>query len=386
MTKNFRVTASDGISVTINFNGDEVHIIASFSTNSTTIDPVQVKEDVETVSASMRSKFATPLSEKQIASICKEYATTSILALGKKYNVSERQLRSILNENGVQIRKQGQRTPLAKGKYTQLSDEQIASICKEYATTSLHNLMKKYHISENQLRSILNKNGVQVRKQGQRTPLTKGKYTQLSDEQIASICEEYATTSSRALMKKYHVSEKRLFSILNENDVQIRKHGQHPVASEKASVKTYDLEKIDSIINKREVHELRTLYHAIKKENGISTEELVKEHRFPIEFLEFATSEFELFTQKFILKMYNMGYSLEAISTRVKMPANQIRQLIPNSIIRSRGDKSHSVLTGERLKDTEKEAIKKCFANGESINDLADRFGVSPQTIKRYAL
>lgn len=270
---------------------------------------------------------------------------------------------------------------------TPLSEKQIASICNEYATTSINNLVKKYHISGKRLINILTENGIVLRKHGQHTKaITSSKCTQLSDEQIASICGEYATTSLHNLEKKYHVSEKRLRSILNENDVQIRKHGQRPVAAQQASVKTYDLEKVDSIIDKREVHELRMLYHDIKKENDISTKELLKNHKFPVEFLEFATSEFELFTQKFILKMYKMGYSIEAISTRVKKPANQVRQLIPDSIIRGRGDKSHSVLTGERLKDSEKQAIRKCFSNGESINDLADRFGVSPQTIKRYAL
>lgn len=268
MSKRFRITASEGISVVLEFNGDEVHIIASFSSNSTMVKP-QVKEDDEVVSSVFQ-----------------------------------------------------------KGKTTDLSEEQVASICKEYATTSIINLTKKYHISQNRLYSILSKHGVQLRKQG-----------------------------------------------------------QHPVASEEPSAKTYNCEEIDTIIEKREVTQLQMLYYAINKANGnITAEELVKDHKFPIEFLKFATSEFELFTQKFILKMYKMGYSIDAIATRVKKPTNQIRKLIPDSMIRSRGDKSHSMLTGERLKDTEKQAIRNGYINGENINELADRFGVSLQTVKRYAL
>lgn len=267
MSRRFRITASEGISVALEFDGDEVHIIASFSTNSTMVKP-QVKKDDEVVSSVFR-----------------------------------------------------------KSKATDLSEEQIASICKEYVTTSIHDLSKKYHISQ-----------------------------------------------------------RRLYSILNEHGIQIRKHGQHSAASKQLSAKTYNLEEVDKIIEKREVSQLRTLYYAINKANGISAEELLKDHKFPIEFLEFATSEFELFTQKFILKMYNMGYSLDAISTRIKKPINQVRQLIPDSIIRSRGDRSHSILTGEKLNDSEKQAIRNGYINGEGLNELADRFGVSLQTIKRYTL
>ncbi len=268
MSKRFRITASEGISVVLEFNGDEVHIIASFSSNSTMVKP-QVKED----------------------------------------------------------------------------DEVVSSVFQ------------------------------------------KGKTTDLSEEQVASICEEYATTSIHDLSKKYHISQKRLYSILNEHGIQIRKHGQHSATSKKMAAKAYNLEKVDNIIEKREVSQLRMLYYAINKTNGtITAEELVKDHKFPIEFLEFATSKFESFTQKFILKMYKMGYSIDAIATRVKKPTNQIRQLIPDSMIRSRGDKSNSILTGEKLKDTEKQAIRNGYINGENINELADRFGVSLQTVKRYAL
>lgn len=340
MSKRFRITASEGIFVTLEFNGDEVNIIASYSTNSTTVKPVQVKEDVESVPPEFQRGKTTELSDEQILAICEEYKTSSLSALAKKYHVHWKRIRSALEENGITIRKLG----------------------KPEATNK--------SVIDNRISKVASRTGYP---------------TMLSEAQIASICEEYATTSIRDLARKYRISERRLYSILNENDVQIRKHGQHIGVNEKTSMETYNLEKVDSIIDKRDVSQLRMLYHAIKKVNDISTEELLKNHKFPVEFLEFATSEFELFTQKFILKMYNMGYSIEAISTRIKMPANQIRQLIPDSIIRSRGDKSHSVLTGERLKDTEKEAIKKCFSNGESINDLADRFGVSIQTIKRYA-
>lgn len=39
MFKSFRITSSEGISVVLEFNGDEVHIIANFSTNLTTMEP-----------------------------------------------------------------------------------------------------------------------------------------------------------------------------------------------------------------------------------------------------------------------------------------------------------------------------------------------------------
>lgn len=277
MTKRFRITASEGISVSLEFNGDEVHIIAGFSTNSTTKQVPQVKEEVK-------------------------------IAIQEPENTNK--------GNG-----------------------------------RLYN----------------------------RTPL--------SDEQIASICEEYKTTAIHELMKKYHVSLKRLYSILTENGIQLRKHGQRTSVSDMPSTSAYNLEAVDNIIEKREVTQLLQLHRSIMRaDEMISAEELAKDHKFPIEFLEFATSEFELFTQKFILKMYQMGYSLGAISTRVKKPETYVRQQIPANILRKQGDKTSSVFTGERLKDEEKRAIQKRYALGESIDDLADCFKVSTQTVKRYAL
>lgn len=340
MPRRFRITASEGISVALEFDGDEVHIIASFSTNSTMVKP-QVKEDDEVVSSVFQKGKTTDLSEEEISAICEEYKTTSLQKLAIKYHVHWHRIRSILEENGMAIKRRDN--------------------IKASSEASAENRIPK-------------------------ATLGPGYTTDLSEEQIASICEEYAITSIRDLSKKYHISQKRLYSILNEHGVQIRKHGQHSAASKESSAKTYNWEEIDNIIEKREVSQLRTLYYAINKANGISAEELLKDHKFPIEFLEFATSEFELFTKKFILKMYNMGYSLDAISTRIKKPNNQVRQLIPDSIIRSRGDKSHSILTGEKLNDSEKQAIRTSYINGEDLNELTDRFGVSLQTVKRYAL
>lgn len=277
MTKRFRITASEGISVSLEFNGDEVHIIAGFSTKSTTKQVPQVKEEIK-------------------------------VAIQEPKNTNKK--------NG-----------------------------------RLYN----------------------------RTPL--------SDEQIATICEEYKTTAIHELMKKYHVSLKRLYSILTENGIQLRKHSQRTSVSDMPSTSAYNLEAVDNIIEKREVTQLLQLHRSImRSDEMLSAEELARDHKFPIEFLEFATSEFELFTQKFILKMYQMGYSLGAISTRVKKPETYIRQQIPANILRKQGDKTSSVFTGERLKDEEKRAIQKRYALGESINDLADCFKVSTQTVKRYAL
>lgn len=154
----------------------------------------------------MKSKIFT---EKEIKNICKEYSegNTNLHNLAKKYNCRTSKISKILKKNNIILRKH-------KG----LSEEQEKQLCCDYQSGMyLLDVSKKYHIRHSKVKIILQKYNIDIRQRGDLLE------TFLSKEAIEQLCYEYQNgVTFEKICNKYHTREERVNQILYNNGIYKR--------------------------------------------------------------------------------------------------------------------------------------------------------------------
>ena len=114
----------------------------------------------------MSKKELTVEEEK---SLCDDYRSMTLFHLSRKYKISEKKARDILQANGERIRSSSERIHHRIGKT--FSDEEEQAICREYQKNSILEISKKYHVSLEKIKDVLKKHNVQIRKRGTKLKL-----------------------------------------------------------------------------------------------------------------------------------------------------------------------------------------------------------------------
>ena len=240
-------------------------------------------------------------------------------------------------------------------KYKKISDEEIQRIVREYRTTSFKNLQRRFHLSFQTLRNILIENGVELRQTGKKVSCDTIKD---SEAPLTQLEEEVPPQTS---VKKEDNKQKT------------------DTISQNAPGKQIDFNLIAKTFEDANISALLHLYIELNRHGNLSVEDLLKDYKFPMEFLRFATTNL-------VTKMYLLGYSVDSIAVRIKRSSNFVRKFIPDEMMREANDRSQSRYTGERLSEEEKKAIKKFYLNGMSLSEISEQFSISLATVRRYAL
>ena len=248
-------------------------------------------------------------------------------------------------------------------KCKEISDEEIQRIVQEYQTTSFKNLQRRFHLSYQTLRNILIENGVKLRSTG----------IKASHDAIES-----KVTPAQPVKK---VPIQAPVKIKKEDDKQ-----KIDTTSQKSLDKQIDLDLIAKTFEDASVSTLLHLYIGLNRHGNLSVDDLLKDYKFPMEFLRFATTNPNEYIRNLVTKMYSLGYSVDSIAVRIKKSSNFVRKFIPDEMMREANDRSQSRYTGERLSEEEKKAIKKFYLNGMSLSEISEQFSISLATVRRYAL
>ena len=137
-----------------------------------------------------------------------------LLDVAKKYHIRRSKVKDILQKNNINIRKKGD---LLK---TVLSEEDINQLCWDYLHgVTFEKLCDKYHIREERADKILFDNNI-----FRRTKQTGSGNTFLTEEDINNLIFDYKDgfIPISLLMSKYHISPKRLYSILKQHNIPPR--------------------------------------------------------------------------------------------------------------------------------------------------------------------
>lgn len=247
-------------------------------------------------------------------------------------------------------------------KYKKISDEEIQRIIQEYRVTSFKNLQRRFHLSYQTLRNILIENGVELRQTGKKVTCDTIKDTEATQPQL----EEEVPPQT---------------SVKKENNKQ-----KTDTISQNAPGKQIDFSLIAKTFEDANVSTLLHLYIELNRHGNLLVEDLLKDYKFPMEFLRFATTNPDEYIKNLVTKMYLLGYSVDSIAVRIKRSSNFVRKFIPDEMMREANDRSQSRYTGERLSEEEKKAIKKFYLNGMSLSEISEQFSISLATVRRYAL
>lgn len=248
-------------------------------------------------------------------------------------------------------------------KYKKISDEEIQRIVQEYQTTSFKNLQRRFHLSYQTLRNILIENGVKLRSTGIKTS-----HDAIESEVTQPQPAKKVPIQAPAKTKK-------------EDDKQ-----KIDTTSQKGLGKQINPELIAKTFNDASVSTLLHLYIELNRHGNLSVEDLLKDYKFPMEFLRFATTNPDEYIRSLVTKMYLLGYSVDSIAVRIKRSSNFVRKFIPDEMMREANDRSQSRYTGERLSEEEKKAIKKFYLDGMSLSEISEQFSISLATVRRYAI
>lgn len=96
-------------------------------------------------------------------------------------------------------------------KATLVTDEMELQIVEFYKNNAARETAKYFHIRPSRLNEILAKHNIE------RHAAIK---TELSEEQIKTLLKDYSEKSDLAICKEYHIYKKRLYEILTQNNVQ----------------------------------------------------------------------------------------------------------------------------------------------------------------------
>lgn len=109
------------------------------------------------------------LTSEEEKSLCNDYRNMTLFQLSRKYKISEKRARDILQANGERIRNSSEKIHHRIGKT--LSAEEEQAICREYQTNTILEISKKYHVSLEKIKDVLKKHNVQIRKRGTKLKL-----------------------------------------------------------------------------------------------------------------------------------------------------------------------------------------------------------------------
>ena len=105
----------------------------------------------------------------------------------------------------------------------ELTLEEIKNLCSDYQSMTLFQISRKYKISEKRARGILQINGERIRDSSEKI---RRRFCKIfSEEEEQAICIEYQTNTILEISKKHHVSLKKIKGVLEKHCIQIRKRG-----------------------------------------------------------------------------------------------------------------------------------------------------------------
>lgn len=201
------------------------------------------------------------LTKQEIKDICNEYDKkgVNLHTLADKYNVRTEYISKILKNNNVILKR-----------HEFLSEEHEKQLCNDYKNgMHIHDVARKYHTDISKVKDILQKYDIYIRKKGD---LLK---TVLSEEDIRQLCCDYENgTTFIEICDKYHIKEKRADKILAEHNIFRRTihtgAGNTFLAKEDVQNILLDYENdfqpINYIINKYHISPKR-LYSILKEHN-----------------------------------------------------------------------------------------------------------------------
>lgn len=226
---------------------------------------------------------------------------------------------------------------------------------------------------------------------------TSNRSTKITQRELGEIMKIYPSTPLKAIAEKYHISFNRIKKILLENGVNLRRHGekigvhhelQEPIIEEDDVVTIQEIlntfESIDKIFEDTSVPTLLRLYYTVSHSKKCNLEELSKDFKLPVRFLQYALGEFDEFVKNLILKMYQIGYSVDNIAGRLKKSSTFVCEYLPDALVTEVSDQIE--YTSKPLGEEEKEKIKKMFHEGMSLSEISDKFLITLDTVRRYAL
>ena len=155
------------------------------------------------------------LTQEQEEELCYDYKQgMHLLDVSKKYHMRKEKIKDILKKHDIKIRKRGDLLT------TVLSDENINELCYEYQNgMSLEKICNKYHTKEIHINKILAEKNIY-----KRTKQDGSRNSFLTHENIKDLISDYMNDYQPVdyIINKYHISPKRFYKILNENNIQLR--------------------------------------------------------------------------------------------------------------------------------------------------------------------
>ena len=297
---------------------------------------------------------ARRFTDEQEREICRRYlAGETTVQLAEALGVNSSTIGDLLKRNGVETRKRG------------LTDEQEQEICRRYlAGESSTQLGGDLGVSPSTIGAVVKRNGFKIRAQGEDRRL-------FTDEQERLICQRYLDGESCIVIgAAFGACHTTIGNILERNGVKTRSASEFDRSNRRAFTPSQDQEicrrylagEGTSTLGKAFGVVPGTIDHALKR-NGIEKRAFIR---------NFTDQELQAIRQRYLA-----GENASQMCSDFGVSASTILLTLKRNGVKMRAKGEAQIILSA---SQEAEACRR-YQSGESANQIAQHFGVSPSAV-----